>query len=57
MNESLNPQYPVMIVDDEEQILLAIDSTLRMAGINNTITWCNTPVEHTTWGKVKALYE
>ncbi len=38
MNESLNPQYPVMIVDDEEQILLAIDTTLRMAGINNTIT-------------------
>ncbi len=27
-----------MIVDDEESILLAIDTTLRMAGMNNTIT-------------------
>jgi DNA-binding NtrC family response regulator len=27
-----------MIVDDEEPILLAIDTTLRMAGINNTFT-------------------
>ena len=27
-----------MIVDDEEPILLAIDTTLRMAGMNNTIT-------------------
>ena len=27
-----------MIVDDEEQILLAIDTTLRMAGMNNIIT-------------------
>lgn len=23
----------------------------------HTISWCNTPVEHTTWGKIKALYE
>jgi DNA-binding NtrC family response regulator len=38
MDESLNPQQPIMIVDDEEQILLAIDTTLRMARINNTIT-------------------
>ena len=38
MDESLNPQHPIMIVDDEEQIILAIDTTLRMAGINNTVT-------------------
>ena len=38
MDQSLNPQHPIMVVDDEEQILLAIDTTLRMAGINNTIT-------------------
>jgi DNA-binding NtrC family response regulator len=38
MEATLNPQHPIMIVDDEEQILLAIDTTLRMAGINNTIT-------------------
>lgn len=22
----------------------------------NTITWCVTPVKHTTWGRIKALY-
>jgi DNA-binding NtrC family response regulator len=38
MDELLNPQQPIMIVDDEEQILIAIDTTLRMTGINNTIT-------------------
>lgn len=34
----MNPQDPIMIVDDEDHILLAIDTVLRMAGINNTIT-------------------
>jgi DNA-binding NtrC family response regulator len=38
MGNTPNPQHPVLIVDDEEQILLAIDTTLRTAGINNTIT-------------------
>jgi DNA-binding NtrC family response regulator len=38
MDALLNPQYPIMIVDDEEQIILAIDTTLRMANIDNTIT-------------------
>jgi len=37
MKHTVNPRHPVMIVDDEEQILLAIDTTLRMAGMNNTI--------------------
>ena len=38
MNETPNPSYPVMVVDDEEAILSSIDTTLRMAGINNIIT-------------------
>ena len=36
--EALHPRHPIMIVDDEEAILLAIDTTLRMAGINNVVT-------------------
>ena len=35
---ALHPRHPVMIVDDEESILLAIDTTLRMAGFSNIIT-------------------
>lgn len=38
MKNTLNPRHPIMIVDDEAHILLAIDTTLRMAGMNNTIT-------------------
>jgi len=37
-SETLHPRRPIMIVDDEEPILLAIDTTLRMAGMDNTIT-------------------
>ena len=36
--ETLHPRRPIMIVDDEESILLAIDTTLRMTGISNIIT-------------------
>ena len=36
--DKLHPRRPIMIVDDEEPILLAIDTTLRMAGISNIIT-------------------
>lgn len=36
--DPLHPRRPIMIVDDEEPILLAIDTTLRMAGISNIIT-------------------
>ncbi len=36
--DALHPRRPIMIVDDEEPILLAIDTTLRMAGISNLIT-------------------
>jgi len=35
---SLHPRRPIIIVDDEESILLAVDTTLRMAGMDNLIT-------------------
>ena len=38
MKDAPNPQRPILVVDDEEHILLAIDTTLRMAGINNVMT-------------------
>ena len=38
MSIALNPPKPIIIVDDEASILLAIDTTLQMAGLNNTIT-------------------
>lgn len=38
MSLALNPPRPIMIVDDEASIVLAIDTTLQMAGLNNTIT-------------------
>jgi DNA-binding NtrC family response regulator len=38
MRVKLTPSHPIMIVDDEESILLAIDTTLQMAGFNHTIT-------------------
>ena len=38
MADSLNPRNPILIIDDEEPILLAIDTTLQMAGFDNTIT-------------------
>ncbi len=38
MNDALNPRRPILVVDDEEAILLGIDTILRMAGCNNIIT-------------------
>jgi hypothetical protein len=38
MNDILNPGLPVMVVDDEAAILFSIDTSLRMAGLNNIIT-------------------
>jgi len=32
------PEYPILIIDDEESILLAIDTTLQLAGMNNVLT-------------------
>ena len=40
MNASKNPPNPILVVDDEEAILLAIDTTLRIAGYDNVVT-CN----------------
>jgi len=37
MATPLNPAQPILIVDDEESILLAIDTALQMAGFNNTV--------------------
>jgi DNA-binding NtrC family response regulator len=38
MNEKQDPINPILIVDDELSILLAIDTTLQLAGYNNIIT-------------------
>lgn len=38
MEEKLNPGSPIMIVDDEEIILITMETMLQMAGLNNTIT-------------------
>jgi len=38
MKESSLPEYPVLIIDDEDSILLSMDTTLRMAGFENIIT-------------------
>ncbi len=29
---------PILVVDDEPEILMAVDTTLRMAGFNNIVT-------------------
>lgn len=34
----LTPAHPIMIVDDEESVLLSIDTALQMAGFNHTMT-------------------
>ncbi len=38
MSEKQSPPNPILIVDDELSILLAIDTTLQLAGFNNVIT-------------------
>ena len=40
MNRSTDLKRPIFIIDDEESILLSMDTTLRMAGFDNIIT-CN----------------
>lgn len=37
-NTPANPPDPILIVDDEPSILLAIDTTLQISGLNNTLT-------------------
>ncbi len=34
---SPKPPFPILVVDDEEGILLSIDTSLRMAGLNNIL--------------------
>lgn len=38
MSLTPNPPNPIVIVDDEASILLAIDTTLQIAGLNHTLT-------------------
>ncbi len=37
MNEAMYPNYPVMLVDDEERTLQSYDMVLRAGGVNNTL--------------------
>jgi DNA-binding NtrC family response regulator len=37
MSHQIQPSHPILIVDDEEPILLAVDTALQMAGFNNTL--------------------
>lgn len=38
MKEPLIPTHPILVVDDEPAILLAIDTALQMAGMNHIVT-------------------
>ena len=38
MSNPLKPSQPILIVDDEASILMAIDTALQMAGFTNTMT-------------------
>ena len=38
MRQGTTPGHPIMVVDDEESILFSIDTSLRMAGLDNIIT-------------------
>lgn len=38
MNTPLHPTHPILVVDDEVDILLAIDTSLQMVGLNNVVT-------------------
>ncbi|KJS28730.1 MAG: hypothetical protein VR64_23105 [Desulfatitalea sp. BRH_c12] len=40
MTRPRHPQMPILVIDDEESILLSIDTTLQLAGFNNVIC-CN----------------
>ncbi len=37
MTQALHPPAPILVIDDEEPILLAIDTTLQLAGFNHVI--------------------
>ena len=38
MSKRPYPSDPILVIDDEEAILLSIDTTLQLAGINNVLT-------------------
>ena len=38
MKQGMIPDHPIMVVDDEQAILFSIDTSLRMAGLDNIIT-------------------
>jgi DNA-binding NtrC family response regulator len=38
MTNKRYPVYPILVVDDEQSILLSVDTTLQLAGINNVLT-------------------
>ena len=38
MATSNEPRHPIVVIDDEKTILLAIDTTLRLAGFDNVVT-------------------
>lgn len=38
MNTSRQPHHPILVIDDEEAILLSVDTILQFAGMNNVIT-------------------
>lgn len=38
MNKRLYPSAPILVIDDEEAILLSVDTTLQLAGMNNILT-------------------
>ncbi len=38
MNTRAYPTHPILVIDDEEAILLSIDTTLQLAGLNNVLT-------------------
>ncbi len=37
MSDNIFPTFPILVVDDEEAILLSIDTILQLAGMNNVI--------------------
>jgi DNA-binding NtrC family response regulator len=37
MTRALHPPEPILVIDDEEAILLAIDTTLQLAGFNHVV--------------------
>lgn len=57
MNNQSTMGHPIIIVDDEPEILLAVDTTLRMAGFENIITLSDHEMLYLKWRESSpALY-